>query len=53
MVLSSVFVGVALATDLGLIGRIKKTLAKEPSQKAATDAKKVRSTNDAFAWTIV
>ena len=32
-ILSSVFVGVALATYIGLIGRIKKTLAKEPAKK--------------------
>src|ERR687892_496253 len=38
-VLFSIFVGVALAIDLGVIGKIKEM--------------KVRSTNDALAWTIV
>ncbi len=52
-VLFSILVGVALAIDLGVIGKIKETLAKARNQKAVTQAKKVRSTNDALAWTIV
>jgi tellurite resistance protein TerC len=52
-VLFSIFVGVALAIDLGVIGKIKEMLAKGPNKKAESDAKKVRSTKDALAWTIV
>jgi tellurite resistance protein TerC len=52
-VLFSVFVGVALAIDLGIIGKIKEMRAKGPNKKAVSEAKKVRSTNDALAWTIV
>lgn len=52
-ILFSIFVGVALAIDLGVIGKIKEILAKGRNQKAVTEAKKVRSTNDALAWTIV
>lgn len=52
-VLFSIFVGVALAIDLGVIGKIKEMRAKGSSQKAASKEKKVRSTNDALAWTIV
>ncbi len=52
-VLFSIFVGVALAIDLGVIGKIKVMLGKRQNQKAASDAKKVRTTNDALAWTIV
>jgi tellurite resistance protein TerC len=52
-VLFSIFVGVALAIDLGVIGRIKKMFAKGPNKKSENDAKKARSTNDALAWTIV
>ncbi|HEX2473073.1 MAG TPA: hypothetical protein VHJ59_10015, partial [Nitrososphaera sp.] len=52
-ILFSIFVGVALAIDLGVIGKIKGILAKGQKQKALSDAKKARSTNDALAWTIV
>ncbi len=52
-VLFSIFVGVALAIDLGVIGKIKEMRAKGSNQKAASKEKKVRSTNDALAWTIV
>ncbi len=52
-VLFSIFVGVALAIDLGLIGKIKEMRAKGSKQKAVSKEKKVRSTNDALAWTIV
>src|ERR687897_2348839 len=52
-VLFSIFVGVALAIDLGVIGKIKEMLAKGLNQKAVSDAKKVRSTHDALIWTIV
>ena len=52
-ILFSIFVGVALAIDLGVIGKIKEMLAKGPNQKAVSDAKKVRSTHDALVWTIV
>lgn len=52
-VLFSVFVGVALAIDLGVIGKVKEMLAKGSNRKAVSEAKKVRSTNDALAWTIV
>jgi tellurite resistance protein TerC len=52
-VLFSIFVGVALAIDLGVIGKIRGILAKGEKQKAISDVKKVRSTNDALAWTIV
>jgi tellurite resistance protein TerC len=52
-VLFSIFVGVALAIDLGVIGKIKEMRAKGSDQKAVLKEKKVRSTNDALAWTIV
>jgi tellurite resistance protein TerC len=52
-VLFSVFVGVALAIDIGVIGKIKEMRAKGSSHKAVSKKKKVRSTNDALAWTIV
>ncbi|MDQ4066176.1 MAG: TerC/Alx family metal homeostasis membrane protein [Thermoproteota archaeon] len=52
-VLFSIFVGVALAIDLGIIGKIKEMRAKGSDQKAVSNEKKVRSTNDALAWTIV
>ena len=52
-VLFSIFVGVALAIDLGVIGKIKEMRAKGSDQKAVSKEKKVRSTNDALAWTIV
>jgi tellurite resistance protein TerC len=52
-VLFSIFVGVALAIDLGVIGKIKQMRAKASNQKAVSETKKVRSTNDALAWTIV
>ncbi|HJU95908.1 MAG TPA: TerC family protein [Nitrososphaera sp.] len=52
-VLFSIFVGVALAIDLGVIGKIKEMRAKGSNQKAVSKEKKVRSTNDALAWTIV
>lgn len=52
-VLFSIFVGVALAIDLGVIGKIKEMLTKGPNKKAISDAKRVRSTNDALVWTIV
>lgn len=51
--LFSIFVGVALAIDLGIIGKIKEMRAKGRNQRAVSEAKKVRSTNDALAWTIV
>ncbi|MDQ3852094.1 MAG: hypothetical protein M3299_04595, partial [Thermoproteota archaeon] len=50
-VLFSIFVGVALAIDLGVIGKIKEMRAKGSNQKAVSKEKKVRSTNDALAWT--
>jgi tellurite resistance protein TerC len=52
-VLFSIFVGVALSIDLGVIGKIKEMRAKGSNQKAVSKEKKVRSTNDALAWTIV
>ena len=52
-VLFSIFVGIALAIDLGVIGKIKEMRTKRSDQKAVTREKKVRSTNDALAWTIV
>lgn len=52
-VLFSIFVGVALAIDLGLIDKIKEMRTKRSDQKAVSKEKKVRSTNDALAWTIV
>jgi tellurite resistance protein TerC len=52
-VLFSIFVGVALAIDLGLIGKIREMRAKGSNQRAVSKDKKVRSTNDALAWTIV
>ncbi len=52
-VLFSIFVGVALAIDLGVIGKIKEMRTKRSDQKAVSKEKKVRSTNDALAWTIV
>ena len=52
-VLFSIFVGVALAIDLGVIGKIKEMGTKRSDQKALSKEKKVRSTNDALAWTIV
>jgi len=52
-VLFSIFVGVALAIDLGLIGKIREMRAKGSNQKSVSKEKKVRSTNDALAWTIV
>src|SRR3712207_4629377 len=52
-VLFSIFVGVALPIYLGVIGKIKEMRAKGSNQKAASKEKKVRSTNDALAWTIV
>lgn len=52
-VLFSIFVGVALAIDLGVIGKIKELRTKRSDQKAVSKEKKVRSTNDALAWTIV
>jgi tellurite resistance protein TerC len=52
-VLFSIFVGVALAIDLGVIGKIKEMRTKRSVQKAVSKEKKVRSTNDALAWTIV
>jgi tellurite resistance protein TerC len=52
-VLFSIFVGVALAIDLGVIGKIKEMRTKRLDQKAVSETKKVRSTNDALAWTIV
>jgi tellurite resistance protein TerC len=51
--LFSIFVGVALAIDLGLIGKIKEMRTKGSNQNAIPEAKKARSTNDALAWTIV
>jgi tellurite resistance protein TerC len=52
-VLFSIFVGVALAIDLGVIGKIKEMRTKRSDQKEVSKEKKVRSTNDALAWTIV
>jgi tellurite resistance protein TerC len=52
-VLFSIFVGVALAIDLGVIGKIKEMRTKRSDQKAVSKEKKVRSINDALAWTIV
>jgi tellurite resistance protein TerC len=52
-ILFSIFVGVALAIDLGLIGKIKEMRTKRSDQKAVSKEKKVRSINDALAWTIV
>ena len=49
----SIFVGVALAIDLGVIGKLKEMRTKRSDQKAVSKEKKVRSTNDALAWTIV
>ena len=52
-ILFSLFVGIALAIDLGFLGKIRGTLAKGQKQKEISREKKVRSTNDALAWTIV
>jgi tellurite resistance protein TerC len=52
-ILFSIFVGVALAIDLGVMGKIREMRAKASGQKALSKEKKVRSTNDALAWTIV
>ena len=52
-VLFSIFVSVALAIDLGVIGKLKEMRTKRSDQKAVSKEKKVRSTNDALAWTIV
>jgi tellurite resistance protein TerC len=52
-ILFSIFVGVALAIDLGFIGKLRGILSKAQKQKELSREKKVRSTNDAFAWTIV
>jgi tellurite resistance protein TerC len=46
-------VGIALAIDLGFLGKIRGVLAKGEKQKEISREKKVRSTNDALAWTIV
>jgi tellurite resistance protein TerC len=51
--LFSIFVGVALAIDLGFIGKLRGILSKAQKQKELSREKKVRSTNDALAWTIV
>jgi hypothetical protein len=40
-ILFNVFYGVTLAIDLGIVGKIKKTLAKESSQKAVIYARKL------------
>ncbi|HJU34503.1 MAG TPA: TerC family protein [Nitrososphaera sp.] len=52
-ILFAVLVGVALAIDLGIIGKIKGVVSKGEKQRAYSDTMKVRSTNDALAWTIV
>ncbi len=52
-ILFSIFVGVALAIDLGFIGKLRGILSKAQKQKELSREKKVRSTNDALAWTIV
>lgn len=52
-VLFSIFIGVALAIDLGFISKMRGILAKGRKQKELSQEKKVRSTNDALAWTIV
>ena len=52
-ILFSIFVGVALAIDLGFIGKLRGMLPKAQKQKELSREKKVRSTNDALAWTIV
>ena len=52
-ILFSIFVGVALAIDLGFIGKLRGILSKAQKQKELSNEKKVRSTNDALAWTIV
>jgi tellurite resistance protein TerC len=52
-VLFSIFVGVALAIDLGVIEKIKEMRTKRSDQKSVSKEKKVRSTNDALVWTIV
>lgn len=41
-VLFSVFVGVALAIDLGVIGKVKEMLAKGSNRKAVSEAKSVQ-----------
>jgi TerC family integral membrane protein len=52
-ILFSLFVGIALAIDLGFLGKIRGILAKGQKQKEISREKKVRSTNDALVWTIV
>lgn len=52
-ILFSIFVGVALAIDLGFIGKLRGIFSKAQKQKELSREKKVRSTNDALAWTIV
>jgi tellurite resistance protein TerC len=51
--LFSLFVGVALAIDLGFIGKMRGMLAKGEKQKTIAHEKKIRSANSALAWTIV
>jgi tellurite resistance protein TerC len=52
-ILFSIFIGVALAIDLGFISKMRGIFAKGQKQKELSQEKKVRSTNDALAWTIV
>jgi tellurite resistance protein TerC len=52
-VLFSLFVGVALAIDLGIIGKLKEMRAKGLNEKAVSEEKKVRSTKHALTWTII
>jgi tellurite resistance protein TerC len=52
--LFSVLVGVALAIDLGVIGKIRRLLSAKREQEAETsDTKKAQPVNHALAWTIV
>jgi tellurite resistance protein TerC len=49
----TIFVGIALSIDLGVIVKIKEVYARNQQEKAYSVSKKVRSTNGALAWTII
>jgi tellurite resistance protein TerC len=53
-IIFTIFVGIALSIDLGIIGKIREVYARGQKEKEEFSvAKKVRSTNGALAWTIV
>jgi len=51
--LFTLFVGVALSIDLGVIGKFREVLVGSQKEKANSVTKKERSTRGALAWTIV